>query len=180
MCSSQEFQAFVRTIPLMKRMDGASQLKSVELPVGRSLSASSCPTPPSEFNAPYLFEISYSGSFRGPGGVSLLTTAPSPAIFDFPRYKAFRCPWQGCMKEYSEVRNLKAHYQMHTNANLHECKECKSNFVRHRDLMRHNNSVHAGTAKSEFRCESCGLLFSRRDSLLRHAKIHTRLVKDLL
>ncbi|KAI8841210.1 hypothetical protein BJ741DRAFT_595577 [Chytriomyces cf. hyalinus JEL632] len=93
------------------------------------------------------------------------------------RRKAFKCPWDGCVKEYVEMRNLRAHYLTHSSTPQHVCSVCSASFVRQRDLQRHGNSVHNTLAKAarQFQCVECSLSFSRRDSLLRHLKVSHRL-----
>ncbi|KAI8830688.1 hypothetical protein BJ741DRAFT_618954 [Chytriomyces cf. hyalinus JEL632] len=144
-----------------------------------------------------------SASFHGAGGVDLLSgdsefvtqtfdVIPSPTLKStsssppttpgfhnnqHQRRKAFKCPWDGCVKEYVEMRNLRAHYLTHSSTPQHVCSVCSASFVRQRDLQRHGNSVHNTLAKAarQFQCVECSLSFSRRDSLLRHLKVSHRL-----
>ncbi|KAI8613117.1 hypothetical protein BC830DRAFT_1133810 [Chytriomyces sp. MP71] len=83
--------------------------------------------------------------------------------------KLFKCSWEGCGKVFTESYNLKSHFFLHANVRPFKCQFCEASFVRHRDLLRHESSVHE-TGSKDHKCYTCGFLFARKDSLRRHAK----------
>ncbi|KAI8841213.1 hypothetical protein BJ741DRAFT_595583 [Chytriomyces cf. hyalinus JEL632] len=80
----------------------------------------------------------------------------------------YACPFPGCIKEFSESYNVKAHYFLHQNIRPYHCSSCTADFARLRDLQRHERSVHG--SKKDFICSDCGGEFARRDSLQRHIR----------
>ncbi|KAI8840631.1 hypothetical protein BJ741DRAFT_595812 [Chytriomyces cf. hyalinus JEL632] len=80
----------------------------------------------------------------------------------------YACPFPGCIKEFTETYNVKAHYFLHQNIRPYHCSSCTADFARLRDLQRHERSVHG--SKKDFICSDCGGEFARRDSLQRHIR----------
>ncbi|TPX67161.1 hypothetical protein CcCBS67573_g07588 [Chytriomyces confervae] len=66
----------------------------------------------------------------------------------------YACPFPGCIKEFSESYNVKAHYFLHQNIRPYHCSSCTADFARLRDLQRHERSVHG--SKKDFICSECG------------------------
>ncbi|KAI9794355.1 MAG: hypothetical protein M1816_005424 [Peltula sp. TS41687] len=77
-----------------------------------------------------------------------------------------------CGKLFGRSYNYKAHLETHDPGRVyaHPCLEenCDKKFVRKTDLTRHHQSVHQ--KRRDFRCELCGHLFARKDTLRRHTE----------
>ncbi|KAI9332791.1 hypothetical protein BDR26DRAFT_868912 [Obelidium mucronatum] len=113
--------------------------------------------------------------FKGPGGESSRTTVSddlNQVSSEIAKASLLICPWEGCQKEFSDAANLKSHYFLHSNIKPYRCNECSSDFVRRRDMVRHQRTVHKSVMVGTpiHKCGVCGITFSRKDSLARHSK----------
>lgn len=81
----------------------------------------------------------------------------------------FQCEVKGCGKLFSRSYNFKAHMETHDEKREYPfpCLEkgCTKKFVRKTDLHRHHQSVH--TKERHHKCDYCGRLFARKDTLRR-------------
>lgn len=81
----------------------------------------------------------------------------------------FRCEVEGCGKLFSRSYNYKAHMETHDEKREYpfpcQVPDCSKKFVRKTDLQRHHQSVHA--KERNHRCDYCGRLFARKDTLRR-------------
>ncbi|KAH8898428.1 hypothetical protein GQ53DRAFT_837335 [Thozetella sp. PMI_491] len=87
-----------------------------------------------------------------------------------PEESIFRCEIKGCDKLFSRSYNLKAHMETHDENRDYpfSCTvtDCAKKFVRKMDLQRHHQSVHM--KEHNHKCDYCGRLFARNDTLRRH------------
>lgn len=87
--------------------------------------------------------------------------------------RAFRCPFQGCDKDYLEEKHLKQHIKgSHTQERNYICPEpgCDKSFVTATRLRRHA-AVHEG--KERYRCrgyDGCDQSFRKHQTLQRHVR----------
>lgn len=81
----------------------------------------------------------------------------------------FQCEVKGCGKLFSRSYNYKAHLETHEPNRDYPfpCQEagCTKKFVRKTDLQRHHQSVHL--KERSHKCDYCGRLFARKDTLRR-------------
>ncbi|GKT49442.1 transcription factor Sp2 [Colletotrichum spaethianum] len=82
----------------------------------------------------------------------------------------YQCQVKGCGKLFSRSYNYKAHLDTHDEKREYPfpcpVADCNKRFVRKTDLQRHNQSVHM--KEKNHRCDYCGRLFARKDTLRRH------------
>ncbi|KAK1724313.1 uncharacterized protein BDZ83DRAFT_720005 [Colletotrichum acutatum] len=82
----------------------------------------------------------------------------------------YQCQVAGCGKLFSRSYNYKAHLDTHDDKREYPfpcpVADCNKRFVRKTDLQRHNQSVHM--KEKNHRCDYCGRLFARKDTLRRH------------
>ncbi|KAI6312574.1 hypothetical protein ACKVWC_006597 [Pyricularia oryzae] len=82
----------------------------------------------------------------------------------------FFCEIKGCGKMFSRSYNYKAHMETHDEKREYpfpcQASGCTKKFVRKTDLQRHNQSVHM--KERNHKCDYCGRLFARKDTLRRH------------
>ncbi|KAI0181868.1 hypothetical protein GGR52DRAFT_526598 [Hypoxylon sp. FL1284] len=82
----------------------------------------------------------------------------------------FQCEVKGCGKLFSRSYNFKAHMETHDEKREYPfpcpVPDCNKKFVRKTDLQRHNQSVHM--KEKSHRCDYCGRMFARKDTLRRH------------
>ncbi|KAI2617379.1 hypothetical protein GGR54DRAFT_607497 [Hypoxylon sp. NC1633] len=82
----------------------------------------------------------------------------------------FQCEVKGCGKLFSRSYNFKAHMETHDEKREYPfpctVTDCNKKFVRKTDLQRHNQSVHM--KEKNHRCDFCGRMFARKDTLCRH------------
>ncbi|UNI16238.1 hypothetical protein JDV02_002694 [Purpureocillium takamizusanense] len=82
----------------------------------------------------------------------------------------FQCTVEGCGKFFSRSYNYKSHLETHDEQREYPfpclVSGCHKKFVRKTDLQRHHQSVHA--KERNYRCDYCGRLFARKDTLRRH------------
>ncbi|KAI4863691.1 hypothetical protein F4820DRAFT_449756 [Hypoxylon rubiginosum] len=82
----------------------------------------------------------------------------------------FQCEVKGCGKLFSRSYNFKAHMETHDEKREYPfpctVPDCNKKFVRKTDLQRHNQSVHM--KEKNHRCDYCGRMFARKDTLRRH------------
>ncbi|KAK5660835.1 hypothetical protein OQA88_12206 [Cercophora sp. LCS_1] len=82
----------------------------------------------------------------------------------------FQCEVKGCGKLFSRSYNFKAHMETHDEKREYPfpctVNDCNKKFVRKTDLQRHQQSVHL--RERNHKCDYCGRLFARKDTLRRH------------
>ncbi|KAK1761157.1 hypothetical protein QBC47DRAFT_23062 [Echria macrotheca] len=82
----------------------------------------------------------------------------------------FQCEVKGCGKLFSRSYNFKAHMETHDEKREYPfpctVNDCNKKFVRKTDLQRHHQSVHM--RERNHKCDYCGRLFARKDTLRRH------------
>ncbi|KAK4209339.1 hypothetical protein QBC37DRAFT_54819 [Rhypophila decipiens] len=82
----------------------------------------------------------------------------------------FQCEVKGCGKLFSRSYNFKAHMETHDEKREYPfpctVNDCNKKFVRKTDLQRHHQSVHM--KERNHKCDYCGRLFARKDTLRRH------------
>ncbi|KAK3315208.1 hypothetical protein B0H66DRAFT_336627 [Apodospora peruviana] len=82
----------------------------------------------------------------------------------------FQCEVKGCGKLFSRSYNFKAHMETHDEKREYPfpcpVSDCNKKFVRKTDLQRHHQSVHM--KERNHKCDYCGRLFARKDTLRRH------------
>ncbi|KAF7560727.1 hypothetical protein G7046_g3436 [Stylonectria norvegica] len=82
----------------------------------------------------------------------------------------FQCEVKGCGKFFSRSYNYKSHLETHDDQREYPfpcpIDGCCKRFVRKTDLQRHNQSVHM--KERNHKCDYCGRLFARKDTLRRH------------
>ncbi|KAI1210533.1 uncharacterized protein F4807DRAFT_51422 [Annulohypoxylon truncatum] len=82
----------------------------------------------------------------------------------------FQCEVKGCGKLFSRSYNFKAHMETHDEKREYPfpctVPDCNKKFVRKTDLQRHNQSVHM--KEKNHKCDYCGRMFARKDTLRRH------------
>ena len=83
----------------------------------------------------------------------------------------FQCQVKGCGKFFSRSYNFKSHMETHDEKREYpfpcNMPNCTKKFVRKTDLQRHHQSVH--TKERNHKCDYCGRLFARKDTLRRYA-----------
>ncbi|KAL6866302.1 hypothetical protein ACO1O0_002409 [Amphichorda felina] len=81
----------------------------------------------------------------------------------------FQCMIKGCGKFFSRSYNFKSHMETHDEKREYpfpcQVPSCTKKFVRKTDLQRHHQSVHA--KERNHKCDYCGRLFARKDTLRR-------------
>lgn len=81
----------------------------------------------------------------------------------------FQCTVQGCGKFFSRSYNFKSHMETHDDKREYPfpcpLDGCTKKFVRKTDLQRHHQSVHM--KERNHKCDFCGRLFARKDTLRR-------------
>ena len=81
----------------------------------------------------------------------------------------YQCEVKGCGKLFSRSYNYKAHLETHDEKREYPfpcpVNDCNKKFVRKTDLQRHHQSVHM--KERNHRCDYCGRLFARKDTLRR-------------
>ncbi|KAH6877349.1 hypothetical protein B0T10DRAFT_532380 [Thelonectria olida] len=82
----------------------------------------------------------------------------------------FQCEVKGCGKFFSRSYNYKSHLETHDEKREYPfpcpIDGCTKKFVRKTDLQRHHQSVHM--KERNHKCDYCGRLFARKDTLRRH------------
>lgn len=82
----------------------------------------------------------------------------------------FQCEVKGCGKFFSRSYNYKSHLETHDEKREYPfpctVEACNKKFVRKTDLQRHHQSVHM--KERNHKCDYCGRLFARKDTLRRH------------
>ncbi|KAH6997035.1 hypothetical protein EDB80DRAFT_754712 [Ilyonectria destructans] len=82
----------------------------------------------------------------------------------------FQCEVKGCGKFFSRSYNYKSHLETHDEKREYPfpcpVDGCTKKFVRKTDLQRHHQSVHM--KERNHKCDFCGRLFARKDTLRRH------------
>lgn len=82
----------------------------------------------------------------------------------------FQCEVKGCGKFFSRSYNYKSHLETHDEKREYPfpctVDGCTKKFVRKTDLQRHHQSVHM--KERNHKCDYCGRLFARKDTLRRH------------
>lgn len=119
-----------------------------------------------------------SGSSQPKGPVSPHSMASSAALSRMRRIPRkhttkeeanFQCSVQGCGKFFSRSYNFKSHMETHDEQREYPFPclvgGCAKKFVRKTDLQRHHQSVHK--KERNHRCDYCGRLFARKDTLRR-------------
>lgn len=84
--------------------------------------------------------------------------------------RPFKCPYDGCDKDYIEDKHLKQHIKaVHTLERKHVCPKegCGKSFVTGTRLKRHQ-AVHEG--EERFRCQDCGQSFRKKETLSKHVR----------
>ncbi|QPC74252.1 hypothetical protein HYE68_005004 [Fusarium pseudograminearum] len=84
--------------------------------------------------------------------------------------RPFKCPYDGCDKDYIEDKHLKQHIKaVHTLERKHVCTKegCGKSFVTGTRLKRHQ-AVHEG--EERFRCQDCGQSFRKKETLSKHVR----------
>ena len=116
-----------------------------------------------------------------PQGVPSASTAPASAAPNSTRTRRaprkhttkeeanFQCTVEGCGKFFSRSYNYKSHLETHDDQREYPfpclVSGCNKKFVRKTDLQRHHQSVHV--KERNHRCDYCGRLFARKDTLRR-------------
>ncbi|KAI5795610.1 hypothetical protein EDC01DRAFT_652911 [Geopyxis carbonaria] len=118
------------------------------------------PNPNYSMSAPYPVVEVGSGSGSTLPRKKRTLTGPNEANFNCKQ----------CGKYFSRIWNYNAHQETHDpdRPRPHICpaQDCDKAFVRRTDLTRHTQCVHIKDKK--FRCELCGNMFARKDTLRRH------------
>lgn len=84
--------------------------------------------------------------------------------------RPFKCPYDGCDKDYIEDKHLKQHIKAwHTQERKYVCQRegCGKSFVTGTRLRRHQ-AVHEGADR--FRCSDCGQSFRKKETLHKHVR----------
>lgn len=84
--------------------------------------------------------------------------------------RPFKCPYEGCDKDYIEDKHLKQHVKaVHTHERKYVCQRdgCGKSFVTGTRLNRHQ-AVHDGADR--FRCTDCGQSFRKKETLHKHVR----------
>ncbi|KAM4057088.1 C2H2 transcription factor (TFIIIA) [Hirsutella rhossiliensis] len=84
--------------------------------------------------------------------------------------RPFKCPYEGCDKDYIEDKHLKQHVKaVHTHERKYVCQRegCGKSFVTGTRLNRHQ-AVHEGADR--FRCSDCGQSFRKKETLHKHVR----------
>jgi len=91
----------------------------------------------------------------------------------------FQCEVKGCGKLFSRSYNFKAHMETHDEKREYPfpctVTDCNKKFVRKTDLQRHHQSVHM--KERNHKCDYCGRLFARKDTLRRLVHPVNRILK---
>uniref|UniRef100_A0A3B4WLQ7 Zinc finger and BTB domain containing 24 n=1 Tax=Seriola lalandi dorsalis TaxID=1841481 RepID=A0A3B4WLQ7_SERLL len=81
--------------------------------------------------------------------------------------KSFDC--DKCGKTFTQKRQLKSHYRVHTGKSLPECAQCHHKFMDTAQLKKH---LRTHTGEKPFTCEICGKCFTAKSTLQTHIRIH--------
>ena len=56
-----------------------------------------------------------------------------------------------------------------------ECELCEKSFTHRKDLLRHRRTIHG---EKSFECHLCPYKTARKDNLIPHQKVHTKICSD--
>lgn len=94
----------------------------------------------------------------------------------------FQCEVKGCGKFFSRSYNYKSHLETHDEKREYPfpcpIDGCTKKFVRKTDLQRHHQSVHM--KERNHKCDYCGRLFARKDTLRRQVLAVFPMTKEAL
>ena len=96
-----------------------------------------------------------------------------PSFVDGRELAKFKCPFEGCDKEFTRKANRRAHIATHdpNRQRPFECPRCPKTYLRSVDLARHVEISHDHNRK--YKCEKCTRCFTRKEGLKKHQEKDT-------
>ena len=88
-------------------------------------------------------------------------------VDDFCRDKPHQC--KTCRRSFAQLKNLRAHQQVHAAHKPFTCQVCKRTFGRNTTLRAHQRTH---TGEKPFNCQRCGDSFRHKISLKHHERTH--------
>lgn len=93
--------------------------------------------------------------------------------------KVLLCPYQSCLKEFSETGNLKTHIRTHTGERPFCCPVCLTTFITKGHLQAHE-LTHTGLKPFACKFRGCSKRYSRAGRLKIHTRLHVSEFESIL
>ena len=85
--------------------------------------------------------------------------------------KDFSCPYENCLKSFSQAGILNAHLKTHSDEKIYNCNICGLSYKDRSYYLKHLNVHDSG--KKPYECEICGQSYIQSSHLKDHMTLHT-------